>query len=69
MSHRLTQPEEIDHILKTMAGHEMDFVTPIPDRAQSSRNIRDIQRDAFSVATNIPSGIAHKKSVPGLPYP
>lgn len=31
MSHNLTQPEEIDHILMAMAGHDVGVDTPITD--------------------------------------
>ena len=58
MSHNLTQPEEIDRILMTMAVYEMDEDMTIPDRAQSSKRIRDVRPDEFAAASVIPYGSA-----------
>lgn len=43
MSHKLTQPEEIDLVLMTMA--DQDRETPIPDGAQSKGTIHDAEHD------------------------
>lgn len=56
MSHNLTQPEEIDRILMTMAVYEMDEDMTIPDGVQSSKRIRDIRLNEFAAASVIPYG-------------
>jgi len=67
MSQNLTQPEEIDHILMTMAGHDMKAGTPIPDGAQLNRAIHDFD-ESIGVA-GFSYNVAHKKSVHGLSDP
>ncbi|HEU0233542.1 MAG TPA: hypothetical protein VFQ94_00215 [Gallionella sp.] len=69
MSQNLTQPEEIDHILMAMAGHDMKAGTPIPDGAQLNGAIHDFGCDESIGVTGFSYGIAHKKSAHGLPDP
>lgn len=61
MSQNLTQPEEIDHILMAMAGHDGEAETPIPDGAQSNGAVRDAGRDEFAMEAGFPCGVVHKK--------
>ena len=58
MSHSLTQPEEINHILRAMAGHDRDGESPIPDGMQSSGAIPKVECDEFAVITDFPCGVA-----------
>lgn len=67
MSQNLTQPEEIDHILMAMAGHDMKAGTSIPDRAQLNGVIHDF--DELIGVAGFSYGIAHKKSAHGLSDP
>ncbi len=67
MSQNLTQPEEIDHILMAMAGHDMKAGTPIPDGAQLNGAIHDF--DESIGVTDFSYGMAHKKSAHGLSDP
>lgn len=60
MSHCLTQPEEIDHILMAMAGDDMEVDTPIPDGVQSSEATRDVERDGLASVADFPYGAAHE---------
>lgn len=69
MSHCLTQPEEIDHILMAMAGDDMEADTPIPDGVHLSGFIRDVERDEFVRVEGFSYGVAHKKSAHGLSDP
>lgn len=69
MSHNLTQPEEIDHVLMAMAGHDMETETPIPDGVQPSEAIRNIERNQFIRMAGFSHDIAHKKSAHGLSDP
>lgn len=69
MSHCLTQPEEIDHILMTMAGDDMEMNTPIPDGVQSSGAVLDVEREEFAVMDGFPCGATQKKSARGLSDP
>lgn len=52
MSHNLTQPEEIDHILMAIAGDDMEVDTPISDGVQLSGAILDIERGKFAKVTD-----------------
>lgn len=45
MSHNLTQPEEIDRILMTMAVYDPEADMPDPDGTQSSLTIREAQSE------------------------
>ena len=67
MSQNRTQPEEIDHILMAMVGHDMKAGTPIPDGAQLNGAIHDF--DESIGVTNFSYGMAHKKSAHGLSDP
>ena len=67
MSQNLTQPEEIDHILMAMAGHDMKAGTPIPDGAQLNGATHDFD-EPIGVA-GFSYGMAQKKSAHGLPRP
>ena len=59
MSHNLTQPEEIDRILMTMADHDTEAGAPIPDGAQSRGTIvRDAERDEFATVAGLSYGSA-----------
>jgi hypothetical protein len=49
MSHNLTQPEEVDHILMTMVGHDMEADTPVPGGVQISETILDAECDGFDM--------------------
>ena len=69
MSHCLTQPEEIDHILMAMAGDDMEVDMPIPDGLQPSGANRDIERDEFARMASFPYDVVHKKSVHSLSDP
>ena len=57
MSHKLTQPEEIDHILVLMSGSEEDTSVA----AQLGGNVVDTQRNLSTSATGFANGIAQKK--------
>jgi len=61
MSQNLTQPEEVDHILMAMAGHDMEAETPIPDGAQLNGVIHDFECDESIGAAGFPCGVVHKK--------
>lgn len=67
MSQNLTQPEEIDHILMAMAGHDMKAGTPIPDGAQLNGAIHGFGCDESIGMAGFSYGMAHKKSAHGLP--
>ena len=54
MSHCLTQPEEIDHILMTMGGDDMEVDMPIPDGVQSSGANRDVECDELARMASFP---------------
>lgn len=69
MSHCLTQPEEIDHILKAMAGHDTKADASIPDGAQLSGAIQSAERGELVAATGFSYGDVYKKSEHGLPGP
>lgn len=69
MSQNLTQPEEIDHILMAMAGHDMKAGTPTPDGAQLNGAIHGFGSDEPIGVAGFSCGIAHKKSAHGLPRP
>ena len=69
MSKNLTQPEEIDHILMTMAGHDMKAGAPIPDGAQLSGAIHGFECDESIGVTGFSYDMAHKKSAHGLSDP
>lgn len=58
MSHNLTQPEEIDRILMTMAVYDMEADMPIPDEAQSSKTVLDARLDEFAGVSGFPYGNA-----------
>lgn len=67
MSQNLTQPEEIDRILREMANHDMKAGKPISDGALLSGGIHDPQRNWPIGVTDFSHGIAHKKQIHGLP--
>lgn len=72
MSHCLTQPEEIDHILKAMAGHDTKAGASIPDGAQPSGAVQSAERGELVAATGFSGfsfGDVYKKSEHGLPGP
>lgn len=51
------QPEEIDHVLMEMSWHDIEADMPIPDGAQLSGTIRDIERDEFAMVAGLPFGV------------
>ena len=69
MSQNLTQPEEIDHILMAMAGHDMKADTPIPDGAQLNGALHGFGSDEPIGVAGFSYGMAQKKSAHGLPRP
>lgn len=66
MSHCLTQPEGIDHILMAMAGGDMEVDTPIPGGVRPSGTARNVGRDDFAKTANFPYDAVHKKSAHSL---
>lgn len=60
MSHNLTQPEEIDRILMTMAVYDSEEDMPAPDGAQLRRTIRGAQLGEFATASDFSCGIGLK---------
>lgn len=68
MSHCLTQPEEIDHILMSMADDDTEVDAPIPDGVQSGGAIRGVGREEFAMAPGFSSG-AMQKPAHGLSGP
>lgn len=69
MSQNLTQPEEIDRILREMARHDMKAGNPTSDDATASDNIRDAQRNRPVGVTGSSYNMATKKPMYGLPDP
>ena len=69
MGHCLTQPEEIDHILMSMAGDDMEVDAPTPDGVQPSRAILDVECEGSAMAPGYSYGDMHKKSAQGLSNP
>jgi hypothetical protein len=58
MSHNLTQPEEIDRILMTMAVYDLETDMPVPDEAPSSKTVLDARLDEFAAASGFSYGNA-----------
>ena len=69
MSHSLTQPDEIDHILMTMLGQGMEMDTPVQNGVQLGGATRNAERDGFVMEPEFSYGAVHKKSAYGLPDP
>ncbi|MDO8464243.1 MAG: hypothetical protein Q7S46_03180 [Gallionella sp.] len=69
MSQNLTQPEEIDHVLMEMAGHDMKAGNPTSDDALSSGGVYDAQCNRPIGVTGSSYSAAHKKPMYGLPDP
>lgn len=69
MSHSLTQPDEIDHILMAMLGQDMEIDTPIQNGVQLNGVARDVECDEFAMVPEFSYGAVHKKSAYDLPDP
>lgn len=69
MSHCLTQPEEIDHILMSMADDDTEVDAPIPEGVRPSGATRDVEREELVMAPGFPYGEMHKESAHGLSDP
>ena len=67
MSQNLTQPEEIDRILREMAGCDMKAGKPIPDDVLLNVGIRDSQCNWPIGVTGSSCGMAHKEPTHGWP--
>lgn len=65
MSQNLTQPEEIDHVLMEMAGHDTKAGVPIQDGAK----LDGAKCNGSIGATGSSYGIAHGKPAHCLPDP
>jgi len=61
MSHNLIRTEEVDPVLAAIAGHDMEMDISIPDGAQLSETIRDVECDEFAVVTDFPYGVVCRK--------
>lgn len=68
MSQNLTQPEEIDRILREMACHDMKAGNPTSDDTLSSNGIYDAQCNR-PIGVSFSYSMAHKKPMYGLPDP
>lgn len=68
MSQNLTQPEEIDHILREMARNDMKVGNPTSDGALPSDGIYDAQRNR-PIGVSFSYSMAHKKPMYSLPDP
>ena len=69
MSQNLTQPEEIDHALREMAGHDMKAGTPVPGGAQLNGVMPDSGCAEPIRVTGFSYGVVHDKSAHGLSDP
>lgn len=63
MPHRLTQPEEVEHVLMIMPGHDADT----PDNARQLA--RDAARDEVTATERSQRDGYIQKSAHGLPDP
>jgi len=68
MSQNLTQPEEIDRILREMAGHDMKAGKSIPDDVLNG-GLHDSQCNWPIGVTGSSCGMAHKEPMHGSPDP
>lgn len=66
MSQNLTQPEEIEHVLKAMANRDLSVDTPLPDGHQSSTTIQNVKCNGVDVVTDFSCGTEYAKSTHGF---
>lgn len=67
MSQNLTQPEEIDHVLMEMAGHDTKVDMPVTDKKYLNGTAQESECGESAVVTSFSYGAVHKKSIHGLP--
>jgi len=66
VSHNFTQPEEIDHILSAMAGHDMEADTPTPHGIEPGKAIQNAGRDDFTRVEAFLYDVVQSKSAHSL---
>jgi hypothetical protein len=65
--HSLTQPEEIDLILRAMAAEDIAAKTPVASGAKLIDAERNADRSGFSTVEGFSYGVSHRKSSHRLP--